>query len=279
MPPKKVREEVVGKATMRLVRSGDEYVGIVIQEGRPSPPISGGDPDEVWKRLRNEVGKASPEYFGYEGAKARFLSIMPFGFQDKRYVDNERMYKVATQRFAADRLPLARASAAMHDDAVEASRVYSKTNLLSQFEHARMQEILKGDEGPAFVTAAAAFAEGDRAAALFEMNSILSKHGSPSWPAVTYLPFFWLPQSNMFLKPAVTRDFAERVGHPFAREYSSQLHVDVYASLLDLAEETEMAIADLRPVDRIDVQSFIWVIGGYSEKDIQEIRQSGGSTA
>jgi hypothetical protein len=35
--------------------------------------------------------------------------------------------------------------------------------------------------------------------------------------------------------------------------------------LLDLVSETEQELADLYPRDRIDVQSFIWVVGGYRE--------------
>jgi hypothetical protein len=36
-------------------------------------------------------------------------------------------------------------------------------------------------------------------------------------------------------------------------------------SLLDLAGRTTAELADLRPRDRIDVQSFIWVVGDYKE--------------
>jgi hypothetical protein len=35
----------------------------------------------------------------------------------------------------------------------------------------------------------------------------------------------------------------------------------VYESLLDLVAKTEANIGDLQPEDRIDVQSFIWVVG------------------
>ena len=67
----------------------------------------------------------------------------------------------------------------------------------------------------------------------------------------------------MFLKPAVTKDFATRVGHRFAEDYDPRLHLPVYESLLDLAEKTTAQLADLKPRDFIDIQSFIWVAGGY----------------
>ena len=74
----------------------------------------------------------------------------------------------------------------------------------------------------------------------------------------------------MFLKPEATQDFAVRVGHHFASAYESALDFDVYRSLLDLAEWTEKEISDLKPSDRIDVQSFFWVVGAYTEGDASE---------
>ena len=99
------------------------------------------------------------------------------------------------------------------------------------------------------------------------MKEILKAHGQPSWPIVTYLPFLWSSGEHMFLKPTVTTDYAERVGHPFSYEYSPQLEARVYASLLELVEQTESEIADLKPTDRVDIQSFIWVVGRWSQKD------------
>ena len=64
------------------------------------------------------------------------------------------------------------------------------------------------------------------------MERILSKHDNAKWTVVTYLPFLWRPEQHMFLKPVVTQDFAERVGHSFVHEYSPALEPDVYASLL-----------------------------------------------
>ena len=61
------------------------------------------------------------------------------------------------------------------------------------------------------------------------------------------------------------QDFAARVGHRFASDYEPRLKLDVYQSLLDLVSETEHELVDLEPRDRVDVQSFIWVVGDYKE--------------
>jgi hypothetical protein len=72
----------------------------------------------------------------------------------------------------------------------------------------------------------------------------------------------------MFLKPEVTKDYAVRVGHPLASIYEARLSFDVYASLLDLVERTSQELSDLMPRDRIDIQSFVWVVGAYREADL-----------
>ncbi|MEM5518941.1 hypothetical protein WNY37_18425 [Henriciella sp. AS95] len=69
----------------------------------------------------------------------------------------------------------------------------------------------------------------------------------------------------MFLKPEATKDFATRVGHPLAAIYDAQLTYETYVSLIDLAVQTERELKVLAPRDRIDIQSFFWVVGDYQE--------------
>ena len=104
------------------------------------------------------------------------------------------------------------------------------------------------------------------------MERALKPHESAKWTVATYLPFLWRPESHMFLKPEVTKDFAARVGHRFASDYEPRLDLAVYESLLDLASKTAAELAELKPRDRIDVQSFIWVVGDYKEDSEQRQR-------
>ena len=75
---------------------------------------------------------------------------------------------------------------------------------------------------------------------------------------------------HMFLKPTVTADFADRVGHDFHHRYTAEPNADTYLALLDLVEKTRAAIAELKPRDNIDIRSFIWVVGEYREGDERE---------
>jgi hypothetical protein len=145
--------------------------------------------------------------------------------------------------------------------------VYRKLNLLSLFEKTRLQKVLRGPAADTFIRAAARFTFGETKTALLEMEAALKPHDSAKWTVVTYLPFLWHPEDHMFLKPTTTKDFAQRVGHRFAYDYNAELDIAVYESLLDLASRTAEELAELKPRDRIDVQSFIWVVGNYKEGD------------
>ena len=78
-----------------------------------------------------------------------------------------------------------------------------------------------------------------------------------TWPLVTVFAFIAQPDRHIFLKPNVTRRAADEYGFDF--EDRSRPSWETYASLLECARLLQRDLADLRPVDMIDVQSFIWV--------------------
>jgi hypothetical protein len=253
-----VKKGNLGATELRLVKHAAQFHGLA--DGRPI--VEGEDADDVWHRLQDEIAKANPKYFGFDGARNRFLSYFPSGFYSSEYEDAERDYKLAAKAHLDSAVPVERA--AQEDGFSEAVlSVFQDTNLLSRFEKPRLSEALRGPSADAFVRGAASFALGDIKGGLLTMQRALKPHRVANWAAVTYLPFLWRPEEHMFLKPEVTQDFAARVGHRFAFDYSADLDVAVYSSLLDLTKETVVELTDLRPRDRIDVQSFIWVIGGY----------------
>jgi hypothetical protein len=260
--PKTVREATVGKTVMRLLQVADGYKGVLIADGKVAATLEGDAPDALWTRLRNEVGKADPNYVGYAGALQRFQRFFPEGFSAPGYEARERAYKVRAKSALDAAAPLeAAASGAGFGEAALAA--YRSTNLLSPFEKVRLQDVLRSPAADDFVRTAAAFALGDTRLALRAFDRLLKPFGIAKWTAVTYLPFLWRPDAHMFLKPEVTKGFAARVAHTFATTYAAQLDPSVYESLLDMTAETEREIAALAPRDRIDVQSFIYVIGEY----------------
>jgi len=85
-----------------------------------------------------------------------------------------------------------------------------------------------------------------------------------TWPVVTVFGFIAQPRRHMFLKPNVTRTAADRYGFDFP--YRSRPSWETYRGLLDFANTIRTDLANWRPRDMIDIQSFIWVTGS-SEYD------------
>lgn len=273
---KTIKEQQFGKVRVRLVQVGTTYKVATLVSAKQPIVIEGVDPDELWRKAIAEVGKIAPGFWGYADARNRFLDIFPEAFTDSGYVLSERTYKEVAGDFIAAHVPLKAARSADAATCEAANKAFAKTNMATPIEKTRVQALLRSEKGPAYLAAVARLADGDFAA-LPKIDVLMREHGQPSWPCATYLPFFWQPRTAMFLKPQVTRDFAERVGHSFVRDYDARLNADTYSSLLNLAEECETEIDTLDPRDRIDVQSFIWVVGAYTETDAAHVATQRGS--
>jgi hypothetical protein len=263
---KTIREATVGKATLRLVQTQKGYSGVVFLDGKRKALEEGDDADDVWRRIHDAAARSNPHFFGYDGARARFLHFFPQGFEGADYAGHERAYKLKAKAKLDEAAPLAEATKGSgFGDAVLSA--YRATNLLSLFEKTRLQPLLRSPEADEFIQAAAAFTNGDTRRGLGAMAAILKRHDNAKWTVVTYLPFLWKPEAHVFLKPTMIIAFAERVGHSFAHTYKPELDVAVYDSLLDLARTTKDKIADLGPRDMIDIQSFMWTAVEYTEED------------
>ncbi|MEA1071773.1 hypothetical protein [Sphingomonas sp. LY160] len=262
------KSERYGNSTLRWQASKDGgFAGTVIADGQRSNILTDDDEARLVVRLRNEAGKMEPNYVGMDGAIARFLEFMPGGLRGERSVSEEREYKLAASRELNSVLPLEDALQASSADAeaVRKSRVW--LNILSPYESMRLKQVLENPEGPSFLRAAAKFASGDYASGVRGMEGALKKYGRQGWPKATYFGYLWRPAGNMFCKPTVTQDFAQRIGHEFQHVYDPAISERVYGSLKDLADLTLTAIRPLGAEDYIDVQSFIYVVGGYTEDD------------
>jgi len=255
-----IRTARLGKTELRLVAKDGRYFGLADGAVRAEGEVA----DDVWRRLHDEAGKGNAKYVGFDGARARFAKFFPNGFHTAGYEGDERAYKIAAKTRLDATAPVEDAASGKgFGEAVLAA--FRATNLLSPFEKTRLQDVLRGPAADPFIRAAAWFTLGDRKAALAEMERTLKPFSSAKWTVVTYLPFLWLPEEHVFLKPEVTKDFAARIGHRFATDYEPRLRLEVYESLLDLVVKTEGALAEMKPRDRIDVQSFIFVVGEYDE--------------
>lgn len=209
--------------------------------------------------------------------KRRFREFYPGGFHDEDYVVMERLYKwEAHQRWTS---ALDRDTFESQLDAGDygglartAVSIESRTNLLFSFEKMAIRDAINSEKG------AETFALG--------LHDWLHRRGSEkakfeewcaavdalprrktrvlTWPVATVFGFIARPRTHLFLKPTVTRVAAERYGFEFP--YQSRPGWNTYERLLAFGKTIRDDLADWRPRDMIDIQSFIWVTGS-SEYD------------
>jgi len=204
--------------------------------------------------------------------RAKFLRFFPGGFRDETYLDWERGYKEQAHERWQEQLGRAEFRALLsagefREIAARAVKIESRTNLIFSFEKMALRDAVKP------LTGARAFANG--------LYDLLHGAGAPekkfgrwcdtvgalprrqtrvlTWPLVTVFGFIAQPQTHIFLKPTVTRIAAREYGFDF--HYVSRPSWPTYASLLEFARVVLRDIADMRPRDMVDIQSFLWVQG------------------
>lgn len=223
-------------------------------------------------RLGNRIASPAPRSAASLRCRRKFLKYFPGGFSDETYLDWERNYKwTAHQRWKEELAEPAFRSllkaGKFGDIAGRAVRVESRTNLLFSFEKMALRDAIKSPAG------ARMFAEGlfdllhgdgaietrfDRWADLVgrlprRQTRVLT------WPAATVFGFIAEPRVHFFMKPNVMRRAAEAYGVDLS--YQSRPDGFHYRELLRFAGQVKRELADLRPRDMIDIQSFLWVQG------------------
>ena len=107
-----IREANVDQLILKLVERDGAFIGLIFAaDGGRKAQIEGNVADEVWRRLHDEAGKANPKYFGFDGARARFLRFFPNGFESADYAEKERAYKIAAKSKFDRTAPLTQAAA------------------------------------------------------------------------------------------------------------------------------------------------------------------------
>jgi hypothetical protein len=92
-PMRDKREATVGVATVKMQPAKGVIKGVVIVDGAIKVQDEGDDADEVWRRLQDAAARLNPKFFGFDGARNRFLRFFPDGFNSSDYARRERDYK------------------------------------------------------------------------------------------------------------------------------------------------------------------------------------------
>jgi hypothetical protein len=218
--------------------------------------------------------KVAPKAMSIDAAIGVFLKHFPLGFEDSKYAEAERDYKLDAHERLTASLNLIEfdglLSDGQYDEVVARStRVVGRTNLISPFEQTwlrnglstsarkqmyaiRLHDLLYGT---------------DEYAIRFErFAQMLYEIEAATWPLATCLPYLVHPDRRIFLKPVVTKNAAAVFGVNI--HYESTLNRATLEGVDRLAETIRTQLlgknnSALRPRDLIDIQSFIWVIGAY----------------
>lgn len=221
------------------------------------------------KKRSKSLRKRSP---GAAKSRRKFLYYFPAGFHDETYLDWERNYKWKAHQQWEELLNRNELKHLLKQNeyseiAARAIRIESRTNLLFSFEKMALRDAVKSREGARlFSHGLYDFLHGsaspkERFVSWVEMIALLPRKQTRvlTWPLVTVFGFIGQPKTHMFLKPNVTRSAARKFGFDF--HYKARPTWETYSDFLQFGQMVRSEVADLRPRDMIDIQSFIWVLG------------------
>ncbi len=204
--------------------------------------------------------------------RKKFLYYFPKGFADGTYDAWERNYKWEAHLAWEDALSKAKyeqlLSAKQYAEiALRAVKLETKTNLLFSFEKMALRDAVKTTEGSkAFSLGLYDYVYGEELLQKrFEnfsgvLASLPRKQTRvQTWPLQTVFGFIAKPGEHIFIKPRVTQIAAKKYGYDFF--YKSRPNWETYKSMIGFAEQVRDDMQDLKPLDYIDLQSFIWVMG------------------
>jgi hypothetical protein len=205
-------------------------------------------------------------------ARKKFLHFFREGFHGQKYLDWERGYKWNAHLQWKEELNEVAfrelLAAKKHSDiALAAARIESRTNLLFSFEKMALRDAVKNPAGAkTFAAGLFDYLYGEEAMQVRFENWVNAVSQLPrkqtrvlTWPLVTVFGFLGNPREHIFLKPLVTKEAARAYGYNF--QYAAKPNWNTYQSLLGFAKRIKKDVADLKPRDYIDLQSFIWVLG------------------
>lgn len=204
--------------------------------------------------------------------KEKFLRFFPKGFYDEKYIAWERGYKWQAHLQFKDTLNEKEFARLLEkkeysEIAQGAVKIETKTNLLFSFEKMALRDAVKSPKGAKlFSMGLYKFLYGSKSLhkrfeIFADVLSILPRKQTRvhTWPLQSVFGFIANPKEFIFLKPRVTQAAAKEYSYDF--HYESKPGWKTYQSILDFVKLIKNDIADLKPRDMMDVQSFIWVLG------------------
>lgn len=195
-----------------------------------------------------------------------FLEQFPEGFYGQKFIETERGYKLQAHKLGLELLnePLFRSLLQNKDFADicrRALKLVNATNLIFPNEKMALKDALAIDNARELFANALyelLYGHDELKGRFTRLTTALEEIGADKWTTASYFPFIIQPDQHMFVKPQITQHASELCGYEI--NYRPQLNWITYKSVQDFARYLHTALAELKPRDMIDVQSFMWCI-------------------
>lgn len=251
-----------GKVTVHFALAGQK-----ILKGVALEVLSGNDAVHPLLDNRKGPSKRSRPPKSLAVMKEAFLRRFPGGFEDSRYLEEERNPKVEAGALLASTLGPADFTALLGkkdfgEVAKRALAVVNATSLILPGEKTLLRDGLADKRGrEQFARALHDLLHGtSEVQARFEaFAAALEQIGANKWPLATCFLFLAFPKEQTFLKPDVTKRATDACN--FELNYRVELNWITYLSMLRFTKAIEEMIADMKPRDNIDIQAFVFSIG------------------
>lgn len=195
-----------------------------------------------------------------------FLEQFPEGFYGQRFKEEERDYKMRAHSLALELLGgetfHTLVETGEHSEVCKrALKIVNATNLIFRNEKMALKDgLATGKAGRSFSLQLydVLYGDGELQKRFESFSSVLEEIEADKWTTASYFLFLTHPDMHMFVKPTITQHAAELCGYEI--NYKPQLNWLTYSSVLNFAGYLRGELADLKPRDMIDVQSFMWCI-------------------
>jgi hypothetical protein len=201
-----------------------------------------------------------------------FVDKQPGGFDDPKYIEEERSPKLKAHQMWVDGLADGQGDELLDEGKVAEAKkrllkIDAKLDLLSTQEKAGLKRDLKNDDAEVFLRALFVVAEQSEPEQstyqklIDAVDLVMEKEQgsrSTNWPVLTQFPFIACPEHHIEFKPAVVQKCAARLN--FDLRYAAVPNWWTYERLLQLSKNLMTRLEPLGAKDFIDVHWFIRTI-------------------
>ena len=264
MPPKQLKNLQFREFSLIVAQVGDIYVALGRGSGGREVRVEGDNADDVEQEAKEQLLKLSETYIGLPEAIALFRRVFPEGFADPYYLFRERSYKDRSSASFLATTPLAAFHQAQSDEATAKTLglalrdQFGGTDILHTVEKAKFRDALAKRPADFARALGAVLIDPENAQHFDAYAGLLKAEDACSWPNVTYFPFLAQPSRWLFIKPTYLQKCADRLGIDVP--YESEVSAFTYGSFLSFGRTLEAALGVLKPVDFIDIHTFIFAV-------------------